>query len=101
MTRWVKKAQEEIYRYHEFRRSDGKGWLAYNETITGATVTAVVKSTGDDVSAQMISNIAPYGQTKARYKLKGGDAGTLYLLTITVTTSYGQVLIDEIEVKVT
>lgn len=93
-----KTSYEEIFRYHEFYRSDGKGWLTASETIITAAVTAKEKDTGADVSAAMISDVAPYGSplTKVKYKLKAGTADKVYIITIQITTSNNQKFEDNI-----
>lgn len=89
-----KRAQEEIFYLHEFKRPDGRGWLTEGETIATASVTVTDIATGEDVSAAMVSSVAPYNNTSVRYKLSGGTAGNAYRLDILITTSNGQVFKD-------
>jgi hypothetical protein len=96
----LKKSYEEFFRYHEFKRDDGNGWLGDSETILAATVTAKERDTGMDVSASMISDVAPYNNTQVEYKLKAGTAGKIYVLTIQVATSTGQKFEDSLEAGV-
>lgn len=96
----TKTAYEEFFRYHEFKRPDGKGWLADEETISTAAVTIIEKETGQDVSASMVSSVSTYGNTKVKYMLKAGAAGKTYIATIKITTSTGQKFEDALEIKV-
>lgn len=98
----TKQAYEEFWRYHEFLRSDNKGWLASGETVSTCAVLVKDKASGEDVSATMVSGAVPNGtpQTQVKYYLKGGVAGTTYIVEIRIVTSTGQKFEDEIEVKV-
>lgn len=96
----TKNAYEEFFRYHEFLRTDGKGWLNASETISTCTVTIADKATGTDASGAMISDVAPYNNTAVRYKLKAGAAGTIYIIKIQITSSNNQKFEDTLELKV-
>jgi hypothetical protein len=98
----TKQAYEEFWRYHNFLRSDGNGWLAVGETVSTCTVLVKEKITGTDVSATMVSGVVPDGTpvTRVKYYLKGGVSGTTYIIEIRCVTSTGQKFEDEIEVKV-
>lgn len=96
----TKRAYEEFFRYHDFQRSDGNGWLNTDETLTSGTVTAADKLTAADVSATMISSVSVYASTKMKYMLKAGTSGRTYVITIRVVTSNGQKFEDQVEVKV-
>lgn len=96
----LKKAAERIFYQHQFRRTDGRGWLNADETIATATATVTDIATGADVTAAMISNVAPYGDTSVRYQLAAGTAGHTYRITITITTSNGQTMVDTAEVRI-
>ncbi len=98
----VKTAYEQFWQYHEFHRSDDQGWLNESETITSAAVTVANKATGTDVSSSMVSDATPYGTpaTKVAYWLKGGTAGTNYIITIKIVTSNGQKFEDRVELRV-
>lgn len=101
MTRITKYSAEEFFRYHEFRRSDGQGWLNESETLTGTpTVTVTEKVAGTDVSSGMVSAVAVYDNTKVRYILKGGTTRVSYYVTVTAQTSNGQTFEDRLELQV-
>lgn len=89
-----KPAWNEEFRTMEFRRPDGAGQLNADETITAAEVICTERRTGTVVTADMISDVAPYNQTQVRYKLKGGVKGKTYLLEIRATTTNGQKLTE-------
>ena len=99
MADFEKYTYEEVYRYYEFARTDGKDGLASGETISTATVT-IADDAGVDASAAMISNVTPTS-TMVSYKLKAGTAGEDYVLTVKAVTSNGQKLegVVSIEVK--
>jgi hypothetical protein len=67
--------------------------LAVSETITGATVTALVWSGNDPTPSNLISGAATISGTVVSQKLTGGVAGNIYAVTCTATTSAGQTLI--------
>jgi hypothetical protein len=67
--------------------------LAVGETITGATVTALVWSGNDPTPSNLISGAATISGTVVSQKLTGGVAGNIYAVTCTATTSAGQTLI--------
>lgn len=96
----LKKASEKILFLHQFRRSDGRGWLNEDETVATAAVTVADAATGEDVSASMVSSVAPYNGTQVRYKLAAGTAGRAYRVTITITTSNGQEFEDTVELRI-
>ncbi len=95
-----KTAYEEIFRTCEFKRPDGQGWLNDTETISTAAVLAVEKVTGTDVSATMISDVAPYNSTQVKYKLKAGVFGKIYYIKVRGATSNGQKLEEIFEVRI-
>jgi hypothetical protein len=96
-----KKAYEEFFRYHQFRRTDGKGWLGATETISTPAVTVAEKLTGADRSSTMISDVSVDSDTKVKYKLKAGTSGVDYLITIKVTSSLGNKFQDDLDLRVT
>jgi hypothetical protein len=101
MTRIAKYPYEEIFRYRQFRRADGSGWLNSSETLTGTpTVTVKEATSGVDRTQEMISDVAVYDTTQVIYFLKGGTANTLYIITIQVVSSNGQRFEDHLELKV-
>lgn len=101
MTLITKYPYEEHFRYHQFRRADGSGWLGSIETLTGTpAVTVKEVSSGVDRTPEMISNVAVYDTTQVIYFLKGGTANTLYIITIQVVSSEGQKFEDHLELKV-
>lgn len=95
-----KTAYEELFRTCEFKRSDGQGWLTDSETITTAEVLVIDRGSETDMSATMISNVAPYNSTQVRYKLKGGVFGKRYHLKVRGITSNGQKLEEVFELRV-
>jgi len=96
----IKKVIETPFYTHQFRRPDGRGWLNESETVASAVITCTDMASGEDMSGVMISQIAPYNSTQVRYKVSGGIAGHTYRITITITTSNGQDLSDDIEMRV-
>lgn len=96
----IKRAQEEIFYLHEFKRADGRGWLTEGETIATPSVIATDIATGQDVSATMVSSVAAYNNSSVRYKLSAGTIGGEYRLDILITTSNGQVFKDVLTVEI-
>lgn len=94
-----KYASEEIFLYRQFRRADGKGWLNSSETLSSVTVTCA-DANGVDKTTEMISDDAVYSDTYAIFKLKAGDAGEVYTVTIKATSSNGQKFEFRMEVTV-
>jgi len=99
MSMLIKTAYEEFFRYHQFRRSDGLGWLNSDETLLSASV-VVMDSNGADRSAEMVSGAAVYGTDSVIYKLKGGTAGEVYNIGVRAVTSNGQKFEDGLMLKV-
>lgn len=98
-----KRSWEEIYRYHQFRRTDGRGWLNSLETIASVdSVSCREKETGTDVTSEMISNEAVYSgdNTSVIYLLKSGTQGIVYTICIKIISSNGQKFEDELEVLI-
>lgn len=100
MIRIEKRPYEEFFRFHEFRRADGRGWLNSSETLSSCGVTITEKATGADVSAAMVANVAVYSSTQVRYQLLGGSPNALYTVAIQVVTTNEQRFEDKIELKV-
>ena len=96
--KFEKREWEEIYRYHEFKRSDGNGWLITGETIVSPTITVTEKNSTIAI-AGMIDNIEIDG-TQISYLVKGGTKNKDYILYIQITTSLGQKLEDVVEMSV-
>jgi hypothetical protein len=97
----LKKATEQIYFMHEFRRTDGRGWLNSSENVSSAVVVITDAVSGADVTAAMNpAGAAPYNSTQVRYRVIGGTAGKSYIVTIRPTTSNGQVFEDTAELRV-
>jgi uncharacterized protein YndB with AHSA1/START domain len=96
MTKIEKTSYEEIFRYHEFSRPDGNGWLSTGEYLSSVTMTATDEA-GGDVTSTIIDSamVSPTNGTKVRYKLKGGTLGSIYTLNIKVVTSAGQKFEDD------
>lgn len=99
MSMLTKTAYEEFFRYHQFRRSDGLGWLNSDETLQSASV-VVIDSSGMDRSAEMVSGVAVYGGSSVIYRLKGGNAGEVYNIGVRAATSNGQRFEDGLILKV-
>ena len=95
----TKRAVEEIFRYHEFKRDDGQGWLAAGEIINTPTVVCTNKRTGTP-DATMISDVSVLSDTKIKYKLKGGTVGQQYILTFKAITNTPQTFEDTQEVRI-
>ncbi len=103
VTRIEKRAWENYFRYQQFRRTDGRGWLNSLETLASVnSVTCREKETGTDVTSTMISDEAVYSgdNTSVIYRLKGGTPGIVYVINFKVITSNGQNFEDELEVLV-
>lgn len=101
MADFEKYAYEEVFRYYEFSRTDGKDGLATGETLSSCAVTCVDEN-DTDCSTAMISDASVVESTKVKYKLKAGTAGKSYSVIVKVVTSNGQklegfVAIDVIE----
>jgi hypothetical protein len=97
----TKAAYEETFRTVQFRRPDGQGPLNESETLVSASVSCAAAKTGEDATAAMLSDVATYDETQVRYLLKGGTAGTEYLLSVRVATSNGQKFEERLALKVT
>ena len=66
--------------------------LAVGETLSSATVTAVVYSGVDSSPSAIISGSAAISGTKITQKVTGGTLGVTYVLTCAVVTSTSQTL---------
>jgi len=86
---FTKTAYEEFFRYHDFKRTDGQGWLGDGETVATVIVTAF-DSEGTEVTTSMISSTGPYNSTMAKFWVKAGTAGKTYTIKIKITSSAGQ-----------
>jgi hypothetical protein len=99
-----KKSSEEFYLGHEFRRSDGQGWLASEESILSATVASYQKDRPIAATSTMIANTSVISgnatNSRVTFLLKGGTAGKSYIIKINVVTSLGQIFEDWYEVRV-
>ena len=98
----VKRESEEFYRYHEFQRSDGKGWLGTGETITTCdSVKTYEQDTDTETSSSMISDVAvDTDTTRCKYKLKAGTSGKEYYIKIRIISSTGQKFEDVLTLEV-
>ena len=96
----TKPTHNEEFRTCQFRRPDGQGQLNESETVTAASVVCTERSTGQDVTSEMISSVAPYASTQVRYKLTGGTAGRTYLLRVRCETSNSQKLEETFELRI-
>ena len=85
-----KAAYEEMWRYIQFQRADGDGWITEGETISSCTVTIIDLADGSNTSTAMKSDATPYSNTKIKFFLKAGTAGHNYLITIKIVTSNSQ-----------
>lgn len=104
-TDFIKTPYEEFYRYHDFYRTDGKGWLASGEVIT--TITSIAsynKISGTETTSTMISDtsITDGNATASRviYRIKAGTASMNYLIKIKIVTSAGRKFEDWVEFAV-
>ena len=77
---------------------DYSPWLRDGETILSAVGTVVCTSTPADVALVLVGITTTTSAIRAR--ISGGTAGQNYLVTITVTTTSGQIDPDEFFVKV-
>lgn len=100
MSIFRKYAFEEFTRYHEFRRSDGTGWLTEGETIQGTPSVTCSDAAGVDTSASMVGTIGGGGTTRAVYIVKGGEAGKSYTFTIRIASTNGQQFEDRVIMEV-
>jgi hypothetical protein len=99
MADFEKYAYEEVYRYYEFERTDGKDGLAESETISTQAVTCEDEN-GVDCTSTMISNASIVDGTMVKYLLKAGTAGQSYTVIVKVVTSNGQKLEGFAEIDV-
>ena len=67
--------------------------LALGETLSTASVAAIVYSGTDASPSSLISGSATISGSQVTQKITGGVLGVTYLLTCTVTTSAGQTLL--------
>ena len=95
----IKPAYNEEYRICEFRRSDGQGQLAADEIITSCSI-LMLDSAGADVTSAMIAGVTPNNSTQVLYELKGGAAGTRYVMHVRVITSSNQKLEEAFSLRV-
>lgn len=100
MVVFKKFAYEERYRAYEFKRDDGNDGLAEGETIVSHTVACAEKETGTDCTSAMISNTSVVDGTQVSYLLKGGTAGTIYVVSVTAITTLGQKLKAQTEISI-
>ena len=82
----------------ETRTFDFSPQLASGETVTTASV-VITDSVGTTV-ADMVTNVAPYGDTGLTYRLSGGLPDRIYTRHFRVTTSTGNVLEESVDVMV-
>lgn len=73
---------EEFYRYHDFSL-----WLEEEEGISFADVKAYHE---DNEQQDMLSDIGIYNQKLVRFRIKGGQAGKQYRVSIKIITTNGQ-----------
>lgn len=64
---------------HQFKRTDGRGWLATGETISTYDVKIYDSNTGTETTSTMISDTGIYENTKILYKLKDGVVDGTYI----------------------
>jgi len=84
---------------HKFRRNDGHGWLAADETLLTATV-SILDESGTDVTNQMLYGSPSVDGQRALYWLQNGGTtvDVIYTLNCQVTTSRGQKFQDVVEI---
>jgi len=100
MIAFRKHPYEERYRAYEFSRADGLDGLADGESLVACDVSCVERDSGDDCASAMISNISVVNGTKVTYLLKQGTSGTVYILSITGETNFGQKLKGLVEIAI-
>lgn len=100
MIAFRKYAYEERYRAYEFARDDDGDGLADGETISSHAVACAEKVAGTDCTAAMISNTSVVDDTQVSYLLKGGTAGTEYVITVTAVTDLGQKIKGQVGILV-
>ena len=74
--------------------------LQNSETIASKVVSAIITTTLADATATVIDSSTING-TDIDVKVKAGTTGLAYKITITITTSTGNVFEDEITMTVT
>jgi len=74
--------------------------LGTDETISTRTVTAVINGTSTDSTSTVINSSSISG-TVIYVKVKAGTTGTVYKITVSITTSSSNVFEDEILMTVT
>ncbi|NMC75392.1 MAG: hypothetical protein GYA56_13695 [Geobacteraceae bacterium] len=94
----TKTQYEEILYRRDFRRSDGRGWLGRDETITSAVV-AVRDGAGQE-HADMVANVAVHDGVSVVFLLRGGRSGGVYTVSVRVTTDKGQKFEDMLTLTV-
>lgn len=97
----AKRSYEAFFVFVNFRRTDGNGWLAADEAITGTpSVTVKEKSTQTDVSSDMADNVSAQDGTIAKHRIKGGTAGKTYVVSVKIETDKTQKFEFKYELKV-
>jgi hypothetical protein len=93
---------EKIFRYHEFTRVDGNGWLRDGETISTPSVLCIQVSDNSDQSSAMVDNVSVHANgTQIIYRLKAGTVDGKYKVKIRAITSDNQELEDVLDLTVT
>ena len=92
---FTKRAYEEFFRYHDFTN-----WLDEAVNLSSGEVIVKNKSTDEDVSTAMVSDVSVYQDKKIKYKIKAGASGLKYLVIIRAIDSNGQKWEDSIECEV-
>jgi len=100
MINFTKYAWEEVHRYFEFKRPDGKDGLAVGETVSSVTSMTSTDSNGIDCSSDMLASVVVANNTQVSYTLKAGTVGMSYVLDIKVVTSLGQHLEGKVNISV-
>jgi len=93
-----KRSYEEIFYTHQFRRTDGNGWLGSSEKLSECAV-AVLDSDGSE-QASMVSDAEVASDTYVKYKLKAGTDGETYTVRIRGVSSDGNKFEDRVTLAV-
>lgn len=93
-----KRAYEEVFHTHNFRRPDGKGWLASDETLSSPSV--IVQDADGVTQATMVSDVSVVSSIYVKYKLKGGTSGAQYTVLIRAESSAGNKFEDDLTLDI-
>lgn len=74
--------------------------LADSETISSCAATALNRETGAEASSQVIHGSATISSTRVLYTVKAGEPEQKYLISVTATTSLGNVFEQWVEMRI-